>query len=173
MLPGSISIFFLSSFPFSGFLLKAVILLADVCVTLGGDRKGGSVRACAPLTRLPFPRRRLNIRFPPPHIHSSSLSQGGVSGSIAKTATAPIERVKLLIQTQDANPKVRKKKTAKKKKAEKNIYTRFPQPQKYTDSLGIQRRSATFCRARPLVFPFVILFLPPREGVARPCRAGV
>merc|ERR1719197_1768211 len=31
---------------------------------------------------------------------------GGVSGSIAKTATAPIERVKLLIQTQDANPKI-------------------------------------------------------------------
>ena len=30
-----------------------------------------------------------------------------MSGSIAKTATAPIERVKLLIQTQDANPKVR------------------------------------------------------------------
>ena len=28
------------------------------------------------------------------------------SGSIAKTATAPIERVKLLIQTQDANPKI-------------------------------------------------------------------
>jgi hypothetical protein len=35
------------------------------------------------------------------------VQQGGVSGSIAKTATAPIERVKLLIQTQDANPKVR------------------------------------------------------------------
>jgi len=34
------------------------------------------------------------------------LAIGGVSGSIAKTATAPIERVKLLIQTQDANPKI-------------------------------------------------------------------
>mmetsp|Transcript_22052 Transcript_22052/g.36494 ORF Transcript_22052/g.36494 Transcript_22052/m.36494 type:complete len:303 (+) Transcript_22052:146-1054(+) len=31
---------------------------------------------------------------------------GGFSGAIAKTATAPIERVKLLIQTQDANPKI-------------------------------------------------------------------
>jgi len=31
---------------------------------------------------------------------------GGVSGGIAKTITAPIERVKLLIQTQDANPKI-------------------------------------------------------------------
>merc|ERR1719473_1216601 len=32
---------------------------------------------------------------------------GGVSGAIAKTLTAPIERVKLVIQTQDANPKIR------------------------------------------------------------------
>ncbi|KAJ8600767.1 hypothetical protein CTAYLR_006106 [Chrysophaeum taylorii] len=31
---------------------------------------------------------------------------GGISGAIAKTVTAPIERVKLIIQTQDANPKI-------------------------------------------------------------------
>jgi len=32
---------------------------------------------------------------------------GGVSGAVAKTLTAPIERVKLIIQTQDANPRIR------------------------------------------------------------------
>jgi len=31
---------------------------------------------------------------------------GGVSGAVAKTCTAPIERVKIIIQTQDANPKI-------------------------------------------------------------------
>jgi len=36
-----------------------------------------------------------------------NFALGGVSGAIAKTITAPIERVKLLIQTQDANPRIR------------------------------------------------------------------
>merc|ERR1711971_516863 len=35
------------------------------------------------------------------------FAAGGVSGAISKTITAPIERVKLVIQTQDANPKIR------------------------------------------------------------------
>jgi len=34
------------------------------------------------------------------------MALGGVSGGIVKTAMAPIERVKLLLQTQDSNPKV-------------------------------------------------------------------
>merc|ERR1711861_7030 len=34
------------------------------------------------------------------------FAAGGVSGAVSKTITAPIERVKLVIQTQDANPKI-------------------------------------------------------------------
>jgi len=37
----------------------------------------------------------------------TDFAVGGVSGAIAKTCTAPIERVKLIIQTQDANPRIR------------------------------------------------------------------
>merc|ERR1712007_114852 len=42
-----------------------------------------------------------------PLIFLRDLAAGGVSGAISKTITAPIERVKLVIQTQDANPKIR------------------------------------------------------------------
>jgi len=37
----------------------------------------------------------------------TNFALGGVSGAIAKTCTAPIERVKLIIQTQDANPRIK------------------------------------------------------------------
>lgn len=37
---------------------------------------------------------------------AADFAAGGISGAIAKTATAPIERVKLIIQTQDANPAI-------------------------------------------------------------------
>jgi len=38
---------------------------------------------------------------------AADFAAGGISGAVAKTATAPIERVKLIIQTQDANPKIK------------------------------------------------------------------
>lgn len=37
----------------------------------------------------------------------TDLAAGGVAGAISKTAVAPIERVKLLLQTQDSNPKIK------------------------------------------------------------------
>jgi solute carrier family 25 (adenine nucleotide translocator) protein 4/5/6/31 len=37
----------------------------------------------------------------------ADFAAGGISGAVAKTATAPIERVKLIIQTQDSNPRIR------------------------------------------------------------------
>jgi solute carrier family 25 (adenine nucleotide translocator) protein 4/5/6/31 len=37
---------------------------------------------------------------------AKDFAAGGISGTVSKTLTAPIERVKLVIQTQDANPKI-------------------------------------------------------------------
>lgn len=37
---------------------------------------------------------------------AKDFAAGGISGAVSKTITAPIERVKLIIQTQDANPKI-------------------------------------------------------------------
>merc|ERR1719377_112628 len=38
---------------------------------------------------------------------AADFAAGGISGAVAKTATAPIERVMLIIQTQDANPLIK------------------------------------------------------------------
>lgn len=35
-----------------------------------------------------------------------NLAAGGISGAVAKTITAPLEKVKLAIQTQDSNPRI-------------------------------------------------------------------
>jgi solute carrier family 25 (adenine nucleotide translocator) protein 4/5/6/31 len=43
----------------------------------------------------------------------ADFTAGGISGAVAKTATAPIERVKLIIQTQDANPLIKSGKVAR------------------------------------------------------------
>lgn len=37
----------------------------------------------------------------------TDLAAGGVAGALSKTVVAPIERVKLLLQTQDSNPKIK------------------------------------------------------------------
>merc|ERR1711916_295036 len=50
---------------------------------------------------------RFNYRMGDPVSFVMDFLAGGVSGAIAKTATAPIERVKLIIQTQDSNPAIR------------------------------------------------------------------
>lgn len=47
-----------------------------------------------------------NKGFDPVQV-TKDLLAGGVSGAVSKTITAPIERVKLIIQTQDANPKIK------------------------------------------------------------------
>lgn len=43
----------------------------------------------------------------------ADFAAGGISGAVAKTATAPIERVKLIIQTQDANELIKSGKVAR------------------------------------------------------------
>src|SRR4051812_1930632 len=48
---------------------------------------------------------------------------GGVSAAISKTAVAPIERVKLLLQTQDANAQI---KGEKKYKGIIDVFVRVP-----------------------------------------------
>lgn len=37
----------------------------------------------------------------------ADLAAGGVAGGLSKTVVAPIERVKLLLQTQDSNPRIK------------------------------------------------------------------
>lgn len=48
------------------------------------------------------PRRESNVMG-----FVTDLAAGGVAGAVSKTAVAPIERVKLLLQTQDSNPKIK------------------------------------------------------------------
>ena len=37
----------------------------------------------------------------------ADLAAGGTAGGVSKTVVAPIERVKLLLQTQDGNPRIK------------------------------------------------------------------
>jgi solute carrier family 25 (adenine nucleotide translocator) protein 4/5/6/31 len=42
-----------------------------------------------------------------PYSFVMDLAAGGTAGALSKTAVAPIERVKLLLQTQDSNPRIK------------------------------------------------------------------
>ncbi|CEM14390.1 unnamed protein product [Vitrella brassicaformis CCMP3155] len=48
-----------------------------------------------------------------PYSFLIDFAMGGVSAAISKTAVAPIERVKLLLQTQDSNPDIKSGKVAR------------------------------------------------------------
>jgi solute carrier family 25 (adenine nucleotide translocator) protein 4/5/6/31 len=69
----------------------------------------------APLVASPVERKPFLIADPPsseskkvsPAVKFfADLMAGGVAGAVSKTAVAPIERVKLLLQTQDSNPRI-------------------------------------------------------------------
>jgi solute carrier family 25 (adenine nucleotide translocator) protein 4/5/6/31 len=49
----------------------------------------------------------MDVKSNPALAFVMDFAAGGISGAVAKTATAPIERVKLIIQTQDANPLIK------------------------------------------------------------------
>jgi solute carrier family 25 (adenine nucleotide translocator) protein 4/5/6/31 len=68
----------------------------------GGDAKAPAV--AAPAGGAP-PAKREKKAVSGTQMAKDFLA-GGVSGAVSKTITAPIERVKLIIQTQDANPRI-------------------------------------------------------------------
>lgn len=47
------------------------------------------------------------VKAPSPYKFAADLAAGGVAGGVSKTAVAPIERVKLILQTQDSNPRIK------------------------------------------------------------------
>lgn len=55
------------------------------------------VVAAAPAEKEPFNSKKF----------MADLAAGGTAGGVSKTIVAPIERVKLLLQTQDANPLIK------------------------------------------------------------------
>jgi len=62
----------------------------------------------APAAAAPAPaKKEAGKKAFDPVAFAKDLAAGGVSGTVSKTITAPIERVKLIIQTQDANPKIK------------------------------------------------------------------
>jgi hypothetical protein len=68
------------------------------CPSCGRERRGCFIPAVAEVKK---PETSPAFRF------FADLMAGGVAGAVSKTAVAPIERVKLLLQTQDSNPRIK------------------------------------------------------------------
>ncbi len=56
---------------------------------------------------IPAPKEGEKAKASPAVKFFADLMAGGVAGAVSKTAVAPIERVKLLLQTQDSNPRIK------------------------------------------------------------------
>lgn len=56
---------------------------------------------------IPDTKEPVVIKAPSPYKFAADLAAGGVAGGVSKTAVAPIERVKLILQTQDSNPRIK------------------------------------------------------------------
>lgn len=71
----------------------------------------------------------------------ADLAAGGTAGGLSKTVVAPIERVKLLLQTQDSNPRIKSGEIAR--------YTGMPWTSSTTlaPSWAFQLRRATVLRS--------------------------
>ena len=70
----------------------------------------------------------------------ADLMAGGVAGAVSKTAVAPIERVKLLLQTQDSNPRIQS--------GEIPRYTGDALPQRVDGSVWVLPLLSSFWRVR-------------------------
>merc|ERR1712166_1703844 len=92
------------------------------------------------------------------------FAAGGVSGAISKTLTAPNEREKLVIQTQDANPKIRSGEVAR-YTGIGNCFTRIHSEQGLAPS-GVETEltSSVISQPKPLTLPSRI--------PSRPCSQG-
>ena len=88
----------------------------------------------------------------------ADLMAGGVAGAVSKTAVAPIERVKLLLQTQDSNPRIQS--------GEIPRYTGEPPPKRCTGCVWAPALAAWV----PILLDSFVSF---GEHVVRTMRSGV
>merc|ERR1711881_472755 len=102
---------------------------------------------------------------------------GGVSGAVSKTITAPIERVKLVIQTQDANPKIKSGEVPR-YTGIGNCFTRIKAEQasvpsgvatELTSSVTSPHRLSTLPSRTPSRLPSLSTTTRPTSGSSLPC----